>query len=62
MTHFGLTHVYNFLWTFCAKLAAIVRAEAELDKAVERAMAESGLTQDELADLFAIRRGDAFSC
>ena len=32
--------------------AAIARAEAALDKAIERAMAESGLSQDELADLF----------
>ena len=42
--------------------AAIARAEARLDKAIEQAMAESGLTRDELADLFTIRRDDEFSC
>ena len=35
--------------------AAIARAEARLDKAIEQAMAESGLTQYELANLFVLK-------
>ena len=41
--------------------AEIERAMERLERAVERAMEESGLTEDELADLFTIKRDDAFS-
>ena len=41
--------------------AKIERMTARLEKAVEQAMAESGPPQDELADLFTIKRDDQFS-
>ena len=41
--------------------AEIEAAMERLERAVERAMEESGLTEDELADLFTIKRDDAFS-
>ena len=39
--------------------AEIERLSAEIDNALGRTAAESGLTQDELAGLFAIKRDDA---
>ena len=39
--------------------AEIAKAEARLASALERAVSESSLTQDELADLFTVKRDRA---